>query len=213
MPKIYLLGGENVARKSAKEINAVALEDAGVQPRVAVFAWARPGFDSRYSKRKLFRDYLRGLGAGEVDFVEFAEKEDLRQRLSETNLVYLTGGQASVLIERAKAAGLDDLLKRFSGVIVGRSAGALALCKRCVTTIREGHRVHMVEGLGVVDVTLKAHYIGSKDETLKRFSSEEEIVAVPKDSALVWNDGHFIAIGDVFVFLDGRRYAFDEALL
>ncbi len=208
MPKIYLLGGENVSHRSAREINLAAFEDAAPHPRVLVFTWARPSFDSRFDKRRLFTSYMRSLGAKEVEFVEFGEEENLEQRLLDADLVYLTGGQASVLVERAEKAGLDKLLGGFCGVIVGRSAGALALCRRCVTTIREKKRVRVVEGLGLVDVTLKAHYTSKKDKSLEHFSQKEPIFALPKDSALVCNGRELTAIGQVYLFQDGQRRSF-----
>jgi dipeptidase E len=213
MPRLFLLGGENVARRSAKTINAAALESACSHPRVLVFPWARPSFDSRYSKRKLFIDYMRSLGAAEVTFAEYGEDEDLAKQLSLADVAYFTGGQASVLVERGLKEGLDKLLQDFSGVVVGRSAGALAMCNRCVTTIREKKRVRMVKGLGLVHITLKAHYTSEKDEALKRFSQKEMIFAVPKDSALVCDDGHLSAIGEVYVFNEGQRNRFIDCRL
>ncbi len=211
MPKIYLLGGEDVFRRSARDINLAALENAATSPNVAVFAWARPSFDKKYRKRKMFTDYLRSLGADEVGFVEYGEEEDYKQKLAVADVVYFTGGQTSILIERAKKAGLDKLLSGFEGVIVGRSAGALALCRRCITTIRENHRVRVVNGLGLVDITLKAHYTAEKDEALKWFSHKETIFAVPKDSALICNDGHLTAVGNVYLFKEGQSLAFTES--
>jgi len=211
MPKVYLLGGENVARRSSREINLSAFEDAAPHPSVLVFTWARPSFDRRFDKRKLFTSYMRSLGAGEVGFVEYGEEEDLAQRLLEADLVYLTGGQASVFIERAEKAELGRLLAGFCGVVVGRSAGALALCSRCVTTIRENKRVRVVNGLGVVDITLKAHYTSKKDKALERFSMKEPIFAVPKDSALVCGGGELKAIGQVCLFQHGQRRDFTRS--
>lgn len=208
MHSLFLLGGENVARRSAKNVNAVAFESTCRHPRVLVFPWARPSFDSRYCKRKLFTDYMRSLGAAEVTFAEYGEDDNLVEKLSLADVAYFTGGQASVLVERALKEGLDRLLQDFGGVVVGRSAGALAMCSRCVTTIRENKRVRVVKGLGLVDITLKAHYTSEKDEALKRFSQKELIFAVPKDSALIFNDGHFSAIGEVYVFNGGQRSLF-----
>ena len=58
MPKIYLLGGENVTLRSAREINLLAFEDAAKSPNVLVFPWARPSFDRKYGTRKLLSDYF-----------------------------------------------------------------------------------------------------------------------------------------------------------
>ena len=63
MVKLYFLGGENVAKREAKEINEKAFQDAGGTPTVLVVPWARPSFDAKYRRRKKLADYFRSLGA------------------------------------------------------------------------------------------------------------------------------------------------------
>jgi len=213
MPKIYLLGGENVLRRSAREINLKAFQDAAQTPNVLVFPWARASFDKKYGKRKLLADYFLSMGAASVDFAEYAEAENLAEKLEHSDVVYLTGGQAVILTERAKKGGLDHLLESYKGVIVGRSAGALALCRRCITTCRYNSKVHVAEGLGLIDITMKAHYLPHKDETLKQFSIQTPIFSVPKDSALVCDNGCLSAIGKVYLFQDGQKQAFTKGKL
>jgi dipeptidase E len=212
MPKLYLLGGENVTLRSAKTVNEAAFMDAGGRPDVLVFPWARPSFDKAYRKRKLLEDYFRSLGADNVEFADYDQTE-LTQKIAESNLVYLTGGQASILIERANNVHLDRYLKCFKGVVVGRSAGALALCSRCVTTRRYSGNVKVVNGLGLANLTLKTHYIEEDQEILKRFSLKESIYAVPKDSALVCHNGELTALGKMFLFNGGERHLFTQVQL
>lgn len=213
MPKLYLLGGENVSKRSAKEINQRAFEDAGTMPNVLVFPWARPAFDKIYRRRKLVTDYFRSLGATSVEFIEYQEVAEIAEKIAASDLIYLTGGQTSILIERTKTMHLDRQLKTYKGIIIGRSAGALALCKRCLTTCRSNGRVRVVNGLGLADITLKAHYIPENDETLKSFSLKERIFAVPKDSALIYENKNLCAMGDVYSFNGGQRHLFNEAHL
>lgn len=207
---MYLLGGENVYRRNAKAINEQAFQDAGNRPNVLVFPWARPSFDKQYRKRKLLTDYLSALGASSIEYAEYAPMVDLAEKVAAANLLYLTGGQASILIERAKTMGLDELLRDFGGVVVGRSAGALALCKRCVTTCRSNGKVRVVDGLGLAGITMKAHYSSAKDEALKQFSLQEPIFAVPACSALVWDESKLSALGEVYVFLGGERLPYEK---
>ena len=213
MPKIYLLGGENVYKRTAKQVNMEAFEDAAQPLSVLVFPWARASFDNGYQKRKILADYFRSLGARTVSFAEYGQLEDAAEQLAEAGVVYLTGGQPSILIERLKTMGVDRLLGGYGGVVVGRSAGALALCNRCVTTCRSNGKVRIIDGLGLVNITLKAHYSPRKDEALKRFSFEERIFAVPEGSALVYGSGKLCAIGDAYLFSGGERQTFTEARL
>lgn len=213
MPKLYLLGGESVYHRSAKDINFEAFQDAAKMPSVLVLTWARPAFDNTYRQRKMVSDYFRSLGASSVDFLEYGEADNFEEKIGSSDLVYMTGGQASILLERIRNMYLDEVFRKFKGVIIGRSAGALALCRWCVTTFRYSHKVRVVRGLDIAPIMLKAHYIPEDDEILKQFSHKQLIYAVPKDSALIYREGRLSAKGLVFLFIDGERQVFSETSL
>ena len=206
MCKFYLLGGERVRRRDGEVVNRQAFCDAGGSPDVLVFSWARANFDQIYQRQKLVYHYLRYLGANSVTFGDYSlSQQELREKMGQVGLIYLTGGSPSILIERFKRVGVDVLLKDFEGIIVGRSAGALALCKKCLVTIRATKQVKMINGLGLVDLTMKAHYSHKKDAPLKVLSMGERIFAVPRGSALIWDRGKLSCINSVFLFENGER--------
>lgn len=210
MPKYYLLGGENTHRRDAEKVNQKAFNDAGEAPKILVFSWARASFDKNYAKSKLIFDYFRSLGASTINTVDFSSTNgEIKQKIAQSNLVYLTGGVPSMLIERLKKLGVDNLLKGFDGVIVGRSAGALALCSKCVITYRSTLEVKVIDGLGLVDLTLKAHYVLGKDDKLKELSMDQDIFAIPKGSALIYYNGNLSAINKVYLFHKGERQIFN----
>ena len=209
MPKYYLLGGENTHKRDAQEVNQKAFNDSGGAPKVLVFSWARASFDKTYPKSKLLFNYFRSLGATTVNTVDYSSScLEIKEKISESDLVYLTGGVPSVLVERLKKSGISSLLEEFEGVVVGRSAGALALCRKCVITYRSSCAVKVIDGLGLVDLTLKAHYKLGVDEKLKELSKNQDIFAVPKGSALICNDGDLSAINKVYLFHEGERQIF-----
>ena len=206
MPRLYLLGGENVFKRSAKEVNEKAFQDAGDPPVVAVFPWARASFDRKYRKRKILTDYLMSLGARTITFIEYSDSnETITKKMVDSNLIYLTGGLASILVERLKNSGVDYLLRHYRGVIVGRSAGALALCKKCIITCRSNSKAKIIKGLGLADLTLKVHYKPEKDSTLERLSTQEKIYAIPEGSALVYSNGACSFLGEVYLFENGVK--------
>lgn len=206
MPKLYLLGGENVYERSACEVNERAFQDAGKPLNVVVLPWARASFDRTYIKRKVLFDYFISLGADTLDFLEYSDPADeIKQRIASSNLIYLTGGLVNALLERLKKTGVDKLLNNYPGVIVGRSAGALALCKKCVITGHWSKRVIVAEGLGLADFTMKAHYLPRKDKALRLLSKNEKIYAVPSKSAIIYEDGVCSLIGKAFLFENGKK--------
>ena len=206
MAKLYFLGGENVAKQDSKKINEFAFREAAESPRVLVFPWARASFDKTYTRRKRLFNYFRNIGAGAVDFADYSETfEEINRKIKCSDLVYLTGGLTTVLIERLRNKNVDPLLRKYDKVIVGRSAGALALCKKGVLTDRRKLAVKMVTGLGLVDFGIKVHYRPSRDVELKRLSKEEKIYAIPERSALVYDRECLSFIGDVYVFQNGEK--------
>jgi dipeptidase E len=212
MPKIYLLGGENVHKRDAQEVNQQAFNDAGEAPNILVFAWARASFDKAYYLRKTLFDYFRFLGANTVNIADYSSKpEEIKQKITQSDLVYLTGGVPTVLVERLRTMGVDSLLSQFEGIIVGRSAGALALCKKCIITCKPSMEIRIIECLGLVNLTLKAHYKPGRDEELKALSKEERFFAVPRGSAIVYNNGALSFINSVFLFENGERQTLNQA--
>jgi peptidase E len=125
--------------------------------------------------------------------------------MAESNLVYLTGGLASVLVERLKNMGVDRLLHDYGSVIVGRSAGALALCRKCIITCRSNSKVKIINGIGLADLTLKVHYKPEKENALEKLSRQEKIYAVPEGSALIYNNDACSFIGEVYLFENGKK--------
>jgi dipeptidase E len=206
MPKYYLLGGENTHKRDAQQINQSAFKDAGNVPRILVFSWARASFDRTYAKSKLLFDYFRSLGAKTVNTVDYScSFPEIKEKIAESDLIYLTGGVPSVLVERLKKSGIHSLLKTFEGVIAGRSAGALALCRKCVITYRRTSEVKIIDGLGLVNLTLKAHYKLGRDNELKELSKELDIFAIPKGSALIYDNGKLSFMNNVYLFSNGER--------
>jgi peptidase E len=206
MPRLYLLGGENVNKRSAWEVNEKAFQDAGGHPSVVVFPWARASFDRPYHKRKVLSDYFISLGAATVDFTEYSDSKDaIAGKIASSNLIYLTGGLVNALVERLRKMGVDDLLRDYPGVIVGRSAGALALCRKCVITSRWKQKSLMIDGLGLADLTLKAHYRPKRDKTLLFLSEKEKIYALPSRSAIVYENGACWLIGKAYLFENGVK--------
>jgi peptidase E len=209
MPKYYLLGGENTHKRDAEKINQKAFNDAGEDPKILVFSWAKASFDNTYAKSKIIFDYFRSLGASTIKTVSYSStNSEIQEKIAQSDLIYLTGGVPSMLIERLKKLDVDSLLRSFEGVIVGRSAGALAVCRRCVITYRSTSKVKIIDGLGLVDVTLKAHYRLGWDMELLELSKTEDIYAVPKGSALVYDNGSLTAINNVYLFHKGERRIF-----
>jgi dipeptidase E len=208
MAKLYFLGGENIVKRNARDINANAFQDAGGTPTVLIFSWARASFDKTYKRRKRLFDYFRSLGASTVDFAEYSDTpQEIAIKAQNSDLIYLTGGLTTALLERLKNKNVDRLLHRYNRVIVGRSAGAIALCRQGILTSKNKQTHKIITGLNLVEFTVKVHYKPSEDTELQRLSKEEKIYAIPERSALVYDNDTLSFMGNVYVFQNGEKHA------
>jgi peptidase E len=124
-----------------------------------------------------------------------------------SDLIYLTGGLTTALLERLKSKNVDRLLHSYDRVIVGRSAGALALCRQGILTSKNKQTHKIITGLSLVEFTVKVHYKPSEDTELKSLSKEEIIYAIPERSALVYDNDTLSFMGNVYVFQNGEKHA------
>jgi len=209
--KLYLLGGENLIKKDAKGVNTDAFANAGGSPNVSVFPWARASFDKAYKRRKRLSSYFLSLGANTVEFIDYStDKAEIARKIGHSDLIYFTGGVASVLVERLRKKGVDRLLRKFEGVVVGRSAGALALCKNFIITDRNNKEMTLAKGLGFVDFSVKVHYVSFRDGKLKKLSNKCPIFAIPCGSAIVHYSDYLSFLSEVYLFRNGEKTLLTE---
>lgn len=150
--------------------------------------------------------YFRSLGASAVNFAQYSDSiEEIKAKAKSSDLIYITGGQVSALLTRLRSKQMGEWLGEYEGVLVGRSAGALVFGKKCLVTNRYSRRSKLVDGLGLVDFSVKVHYNPSQDGLLEKLSKKEKFYAIPPRDALI-SDGKALSfIGDVFLFENGMK--------
>lgn len=204
--RLYLLGGEDLSVKGSREINRQAFKDAGGAPLVVVFPWtsrAKAGQD-RYRRQMV--DYLKELGAKGVRFVEpTLPFPEMARLVEESDLIYLPGGDPKVLVERMRNTGASLLLANYEKVILGNSAGAVALCSEYVLLSEESDTFTVSSGLSLVDFGLAVHYDPYMDAQLESLSTSRNIFAIPEDGAVIITCCSISLVGAVAVFQEGRK--------
>ena len=208
MTKLYFLGGEDLVKRDSKEIDKKAFIDAGGEPVVLIFPWTTESVDKADKYRKIMADYFKELGASKIEFAESSDLlEEIAEKINGSDLIYLPGGVTRILVERIKNAKVDNLLRNYDKVIIGNSAGALALCKDCILTKDKDNPVTtIISGFGLVDFSVEVHYNASKDRELKSLSKKRKIYAIPERCALVYDDnGNLSFIGPVYLFYKGKK--------
>ena len=214
--KLYFHGGEDIKKKDSKEINEKAFANAGKSPTVLIFPWTADIEKMEY--RAMMYDYFKELGGGEIEFAELSYSfQKLKKKIESSDIIYLPGGNDKILIDRIKKRKINHLFQRYNKIIIGNSAGSLAMCKRyAVIKGQEGEpKTTTKEGLGKVDFEVTVHYKSaipelsgqSPDRELKTLSRKmnKQIYAIPERCALVYDSKKIKPIGNIFLFDKGKK--------
>jgi peptidase E len=208
MAKLYFLGGEDLAKRDSEQIDKKAFADAGGAPTVLVFiGWTSKSVHETEKYRRITFDYFKEIGAKKIVFAELSDSfEAIDTKMEDADLVYLPGGDPKLLVERIKKKGVDALLRRYDRVILGNSAGALALCGDCLIVGGEPpEETIMISGVGVVDFCVDVHYNSSKDKKLMELSKSRRVYAIAERSALVCDETEISFFGTVHLFFRGKK--------
>ena len=218
MTKLYFLGGEDIIKRDLEEINKKAIADAGGAPAVLIFPWTAESVDKADKFRKTMSDYFKDLGARKIEFAETSDSlQEIIEKVDASDLIYLPSGDTRLLVKRIEDAKVDSLLRKYGKVIIGNSAGALALCKDYVVIKGQDDapETGVAHGLGLVDFGVSVHYESlnmkysgpSPDKELKALSEKVKIkvYAIPEQCALIYDDGSLKFIGDIYLFYKGKK--------
>ena len=205
MLRLYLLGGEDIERRDSRSLNEQAFRDAGDSPMVAILPWASKAKEEKL--RRLMVTYFKELGARSVRFVErslpFTEMAVIAES---SEVIYLPDGDAKLLIASLRDTGSQHLLRLHDNVVIGNSAGALALCSEYVMPSKNGvDELAMERGLGLSDFAISAHYEPSQDPQLELLSKDRSIFAIPGGAAIRSDNCSLCLLGNVELFVDGKK--------
>lgn len=159
---------------------------------VFVSAWPEDGRRNDEDAEGMHRMFAeRGTGFARFGVIDArTEAEEARRMIREASCVFLMGGHATKQMRMIREKGIADEIRRNRGVILGVSAGAMNMGKRCVD-IWESPEPY--DGLGLADLTVKAHFGTEEDETaetLRQVSMELPVCAMEDESAVfITEDG------------------------
>lgn len=124
--------------------------------------------------------------------------------IREASCIFLMGGNATLQFKLMCDKGIRDEIRKSSAVILGVSAGAMNMGKHTVDIYES---LTPYEGLGFVDITVKAHY-PFKDEkllqSLKQVSMELPICLMTDESAIFVKNDSITQIGQIYQMIKGE---------
>ncbi len=200
--KIYLEGGGKHEERTFEDLEKEVLSSTR-NKIIFELDFARYG-DKILTRKKRDRNYFIGLGAEEINFASDCNSfDEIKERISQSDILYIAGGDTELLLKKIKEDGLDKLIRNFKGILIGNGAGAYACCKEYIK-IREDV-VQVIPSLGLVNFCCKAHYEDKFDETLKKYSKDRDIYAISEDSVIIIEDDNLKFIGKAYLFSNGKK--------
>ena len=205
MLRLYMLGGEDIEKRDSRSLNEQAFRDAGDSPSVTIFPWASKAKEEK--QRRFMVTYFKELGARSVRFVERSLPfTDMVAIAENSDIIYLPNGDTKLLIEMLRDTGSTHLLRLHENVIIGNSAGALALCNEYIIPTKNGvEKLAIEKGLGLSDFVVSAHYEPAQDAQLENLSNGRSIFAIPEGAAIRSDSCSLSLLGNVELFMDGKK--------
>jgi peptidase E len=163
------------------------------------------GPDGEHRKAVLRPFAAYGIGADQVRFVNYFvhSPAEARALVEGADVVFLTGGLPDLAMDRVREFGLEDLLARFPGVLMGASAGAMMQISDYHISPDEDYPAYQrSRGLDCgLDFDVEVHYVFSpvQNDGIRRALSERPVPvwAMENTGGLLVRDGQVTPLGDV----------------
>ena len=125
-------------------------------------------------------------------------KEEAKELIRKADCIFLMGGNATVQMKQIIEKEICEDIRNSSAVILGVSAGAMNMGKRTVDIYET---TEPYEGLGFLDITVKAHYplddINLMDD-IRKVSMNIPVMLMTDESAIFVKNGSISMIGDIY---------------
>lgn len=173
---IILQGGEDINKKTNYNLFK-HVQSLSSTKRVLIIPWSSNSTKEEEKERQyrgVLSEYFSDSGFKDVLFLEKDDDEyEVGEKFSLVDSIYLPGGDPEILFREMNLRSLQYRLKKFKGVIIGNSAGAIVLSKGSLK------RNKFYPGFGLVNFFVSVHYNFDSNNASK--VSEERIVNIPED--------------------------------
>ena len=125
------------------------------------------------------------------------DSSDAKRLIQEASCIFLMGGHAVKQFQLICEKGIAEEIRKSSAVILGVSAGSINMAKHSVDIWES---LIPYDGLGLVDITVKAHFDFENKEllqTLQQVSMKLPICAMEDESAIFVKDGYTTYTGQI----------------
>lgn len=112
----------------------------------------------------------------------FTDSEDvIRKEISESDILFLTGGAPDLYMNRIKNRHLQECLEKYAGVVIGCSAGTMIQFKQFHITPGPFYPdFSMIQGIGMIslDMGVEVHFLGNDNQLNSIEKTKNEYAAI-----------------------------------
>lgn len=136
--------------------------------------------------------------------------EDEWKNSQKAQVVFITGGQPDIFLNRLRELGLVDkmanLLSQDNLLVIGASAGALVLNETCfISEDEEYPQEKFTKGFSIrSDFICEVHYEPPRYGYLKNALKINDVIAIEENSALFCREDEKFSVGKVHFFGQNR---------
>lgn len=154
----------------------------------------------------IMRPFARfGIDNADIDWLDYYDNKDKLAQVANADVLFFTGGMPEKAIVRLDELGLTTAVKRFDGVVMGASAGAMLQLSRYHVTPDEDYDSYVLwNGLGLVHgFDLEVHFLATEIQQQCSARAVREL-GVPvyqmwHEGGLIVCDGKVTPMGSVCV--------------
>jgi len=136
-------------------------------------------------------------------------ESECMEEIKNASAVFLAGGTTYLQFDFIQKNNLIPLLKKFNGVIMGMSAGAINMAVNAFYSADKDYsKTHVYKGIGLADITIDPHFsIDNKDLLnidILPFTDILDIYAICDNGAIVISGTERKYYGDVYLASKGE---------
>ena len=171
------------------------------------FAFVASEFEKGHEKTdKYFRFFVNMFEEADIHFKEAyvidgrMNMDEAQKKVAEADVIWLSGGDTPTQFRYFQEYGLDTVIKRHDGVIIGMSAGSINMAKTSICTLSCGHyKQEIYDGLACVDISVEPHFVsGEVSEELMELSIRHTIYGLCDDSFIICSGKTIEFYGEIY---------------
>lgn len=157
---------------------------------------------------------ISGFKFENLQIVDERTDSDLEKIIKNASIVFLAGGNTLNQMEYFNRINLSKILKKYTKIIIGQSAGALNLATEVYCSPEDEDELEekrYFKGLGLTNINIEPHFKNSPhfgeenilEKTLLEDSKNKPFIAITDGSYIIDNESSQTLYGEGYLFTNG----------